>query len=87
MGNKFWPSNMHEPIVIGLIFPTTKHRPCYCAKTPLMNHFKKEIKCLFDERKDASVVLKRMFNVSADFRRMTAEETATTLTKPELFVY
>lgn len=87
VGNAFWTSNMHEPLVIGLILPTFKHRRWFCAHTLLMDHCKKEIRILFDQRKDVTALLKMIFKLSADSRRMSADDTTRTLPEPESFVY
>ena len=78
---------MHEPLVIGLVLPTFKHRPWFCAHTPLMDHCKSAIRESFVLQQDVTVLLKRILRLSADLRRMTAEETTKVLSQSESFIY
>ena len=35
-GNEFWPSDMFEPLFVGVIFPFIRHRPWQLKRAPLM---------------------------------------------------
>jgi hypothetical protein len=45
-GISFWPSNMYEPLFVGVVFPFTftRHRPWCLKRSPLMVEVGRELR-------------------------------------------
>ena len=75
----FWPTGMHEPLVMGFAFPDFQRKPWLCMGTPLMERFKLDI--------DAIHLLKSILYTATSLKSLTDEETQMTLNKPRPFVF
>ena len=71
----FWPTGMHEPLVIGFVFPAFQHKPWLCMGTPLTERFKLDIKRAFADCLDAIPLLKSIVYTATSSKRLTDEET------------
>jgi hypothetical protein len=57
-GTPGWPIDMHEPLLIGLLFPFLRHSPWQLRGTPKMHALGRELRSLFkDEDVDARNLL------------------------------
>jgi hypothetical protein len=45
----FWPSNMFEPLFVGIVFPFSRHRPWSLKRAPLMVEVGRELRQMFKE--------------------------------------
>jgi hypothetical protein len=48
-GNAFWPSNMFEPLYVGIVFPFIRHRPWQLKRAPLMVGMGRELRKMCKE--------------------------------------
>ena len=48
-GPAFWPSDMYEPLFVGIIFPFIRHRPWSLKRAPLMVGMGRELRRLSKE--------------------------------------
>ena len=63
VGCPHWPIQMHEPLVIGLILKSFKHKPWFCANTPLSEYWRRKLKSLFNEKEDVCLLLKEILKL------------------------
>ena len=73
---------MHEPLVIGLVLPSFKHKPWFCANTPLAEYWRRKLKSLFNEKEDVHLLLKEILKISADLKKMSGKDTENILSHP-----
>ena len=48
-GNAFWPSNMFEPLFVGIIFPFVRHRPWCLKRAPIMVEMGRDLRQMCKE--------------------------------------
>jgi hypothetical protein len=84
-GNTFWPSNMFEPLYVGVLFPYTHHRP-WCLKLkrcPLMVEMGREL-CQVCKEGDftAGPILRKLFKLPRRLARVSASVASGVLHMP-----
>lgn len=87
VGGSYWPAQMHEPLIIGLVLPSFKHKPWFIASTPLSDHWKRELNSLFNKNEDVCVLLKAILKTSAELKSFSATDTEIWLSQPSSFKY
>ena len=48
VGKTGWPASMHEPLLIGLLFPFLRHKPWQLRGTPKMYAMDRQLRSLFE---------------------------------------
>jgi hypothetical protein len=61
IGSEWWPSKMHEPLTIGILFPFIPHRPWQLQGTPKMLYVAREVRRLSSEKNLATGDFLRQF--------------------------
>ena len=62
-GKTGWPASMHEPLIIGLLFPFLRHKPWQLRGTPKMHAMDWQLRCLFEtEDLDARNLLREFWS-------------------------
>ena len=46
-GSLHWPSDMHEPVLIGVLFPFLRHSPWQLRNTPKMHSVVRQLRAMF----------------------------------------
>jgi hypothetical protein len=49
LGVSFWPTNMFEPLFVGIVFPFIRHRPWALKRAPLMVEVGRELRQVYKE--------------------------------------
>ena len=62
----FLGPSMHEPIVVGIYFPSFQYKPWFIKGTPWIEHITSELRKKFKDRECVSGLLKDTFEVSAN---------------------
>ncbi|KAI2505417.1 hypothetical protein MHU86_9030 [Fragilaria crotonensis] len=70
-GSLHWPEHMHEPVLIGLIFPFLRHPPWQLRNTPKMHAVGRQLRALLEgEGVDARDFLRKFWSQCHRFRDM-----------------
>ena len=59
---EFWPREMHEPIVVGLYFPSFEYKPWFVKGTPWSLKTQNELRERFKASQDVVEYLKNVLN-------------------------
>ena len=70
----FWSTTMHEPLVMGFLFPSFQFRPWFCVGTPFVDKAKIELRNAFSEQRDAAPILKELLVSTRSLKRMDKDE-------------
>jgi hypothetical protein len=71
VGSKVWPSDMHEPLLIGLLFPFLRVKPWQLRGTPKMHAVGRELRGLFaDSEVDPGNFLRKFWITSLGLKHM-----------------
>jgi hypothetical protein len=71
-GNAFWPSNMFEPLFVGILFPFIHHRPWCLKRAPLMVEMGWELRKVCKEGDlTAGHLLRKLFKLPGRLARVS----------------
>ena len=66
-----WPASMHEPLLIGIVFPFLSVKPWQIRGTPKMYAVGRELRRVFAESEvDARDLLRKLWALCIDLERM-----------------
>jgi hypothetical protein len=82
-GNAFWPSNMFEPLYVGVLFPFTHHKPWCLKGCPLMVEMGRELRQVCKEGDfTAGLILRKLFKLPRRLARVSASVASGVLHMP-----
>ena len=71
-GASFWPTNMFEPLWIGIVFPFISHRPWSLQRAPLMVELGRELREVCKEGDlAAGPLLRKLFKLPRRLARLS----------------
>ena len=71
IGFSFWPASMHEPLLIGLVFPFISVKPWQIRGTPKMHAVGRELRRVFQESgMDPRDLLRKLWSLCIDLEGM-----------------
>ena len=72
VGSKVWPADMHEPLLIGLLFPFLRVKPWQLRGTPKMHAVGRDVRGLFaDPEVDPGNFLRKFWSTSLGLQHMS----------------
>ena len=71
VGFSCWPKDMHEPVLIGVLFPFLRARPWQIKGAPKMHAVGRELRKMFEESEvGAGNLLRKLWTLGRDLRSM-----------------
>ena len=70
----YWSNSMHEPIVVGLYFPTFEHKPWFVKSTPWSIKVQNDLREYYKLGKEVTEYLKRVMKQIAIVQTSSATD-------------